>query len=61
MERIAALLKDAHSSVVLPANELFPLNYEWLYNEQTNELGLYVTLIEKKWEEALFAKVERIN
>lgn len=59
LQRIAALLGDAHTSVYVPYDEVFPVIVEQL--EQNGEMGLYCVRIPAVHENVLLARLDAIN
>ena len=59
MQRIVALLGDAHSTVNIPMGASFPFEVEQM--ESNGELGLYVTKIITQHDDLLYAELLEIN
>lgn len=59
LQRILALLKDVHTGIDLPTEDLFPIGFEVFF--ENDELVYRVTYLPSKYEYAMFARLVGIN
>ena len=59
LQRILVLLKDAHTNISLPTDQIFPIGFEMFHENE--ELVYRVTYLPREYEYAMFSRLVGIN